>query len=261
MKLDHEVEAMASMLGPGQHTGLCCPACRHADNAMSMKVDPPSVKAICHRASCGYKYWSGSARWESLGAVVRPSRVRPYTGPLRPLETADYLWFQRRFELPMNTLREVRKSESRYYLQILGPEGKRRGWVGRSPWEGSPLCGPIVEPKVLTYMDNDEPVQHWTGWSNSRPLVLVEDQISALRVTCDADLPAVALLGTGVNEEKVAELQRHAKHIVFALDADATGQAFSHARKWGQAFDSCRVVILREDIKDMRPEEVRELFT
>jgi 5S rRNA maturation endonuclease (ribonuclease M5) len=157
-------------------------------------------------------------------------------------------------------------------LPIFGPEGTRRGWISRRPWEGSPLNerfprdkgrphpSEINDPKALTYMDNDEPVQSWVGDRYWSTVVLVEDHISAMRVEYDADKTAIALLGTGINEEKVAEIQRHARHVLIALDSDATGQAFAHARKFGQAFDTCRVVILTQDIKDSNREMVRSLF-
>jgi DNA primase len=114
-------------------------------------------------------------------------------------------------------------------------------------------------------MENDEPVMDWFTFGGvpvevASTVVLVEDQISAMRVLCDTGIISVALLGTGMNDEKVAEIQRHASNILIALDADATGQSFSIARKWGQAFNQCKVVILRNDIKDSTNEEVRAIF-
>lgn len=259
--IDYEVEALASMLGPGQHTGLACPQCRHpTDRALSLLVDPPSVKAICHRASCGFKYVNSSARWESVGAEVRPTRARPYTGPLSMLDEDDIDWFRTHFRLPLLCIKSYRKSDNRYFLPIGGPE-RQRGWLSRRPWEGAPLVDASSRPKALIYMDNDDPAQHWEcPVDGNLPLILVEDPISSARILWDTDLPAVALLGTGINQEKIAEMQRHVKSIVFALDADATGQAFAHARKWGQAFESCRVLILERDIKDETIQAVKKIF-
>lgn len=258
------IEHLAAQLGAGQHTGVKCPACgdKSPDRALSILVDPPSIKAVCHRASCGFKYSNYQARWESIGAVVRPDRVRPYTGELRSLDESDYVWFMERFHLPRKAIGDVRKSDTRYFLPIVAPEGTRRGWGSRRPWEGSPLwVRGDPSPKFLVYMDNDEPVQSWNGESYRKTRVIVEDQISALRVTWDTGLPSVSIIGTGVNEEKVAELQRHTKHLLIALDADATGQSFSIARKWGQAFESCRVIILTRDIKDTDVQSVVEIFS
>lgn len=265
--IDVEMQHIAESLGNGQHNGLRCPRCGdHADeHALAVLVDGAAIKAICYRASCGFRYNNGGY---TKGLASRPSRARPYTGELRSLDEADYLWFMERFHLPRKAIGEVRKSDGRYFLPILSPEGTRRGWVSRRPWDDSPLCETGLvkqrwdgEPKSLTYMENEEPVQHWTGWALYKPTVLVEDQISALKLAWYVDLTAVAILGTGLNEEKVAELQRNTKSILIALDADATGQAFSMARKWGQAFQSCRVIILDKDVKDEPISTVKKIFS
>lgn len=267
---------MAAQVGDGQYTGLHCPACDSSDNAMSMRVEGKAIRAICHRASCGFKYSNNYSMAELR--ELRPSRVRPYTGPITALDAADYEWLSERFQLLPSAFGRLAKSEGRYFLPIIGPEGTRRGWVSRRPWEGSPLwvgskeawrtldanVGPS-SPKSLTYMENDEPVMDWFTFGGvpvevASTVVLVEDQISAMRVLCDTGIISVALLGTGMNDEKVAEIQRHASNILIALDADATGQSFSIARKWGQAFNQCKVVILRNDIKDSTNEEVRAIF-
>lgn len=264
MTIDTDMQSMAAELGNGQHGGLQCPECRHpTDKAMSVLVDGEAIKAICHRASCGFKYSVGYA----VDHGLRPSRVRPYTGALAQLDQADYVWLCSRFDAPISAFGAMRKSDGRYFLPINGPEGTRRGWVSRRPWEGSPLWDEgDKSPKSLTYMENDEPVQGWNTFGGvpvdvEDTVVLVEDQISAVRVLIDTSLVSVAILGTGINEEKVAELQRHARNILIALDSDATGNAFAMARKWGQAFNSCRVVILSKDIKDMQREMVQKTFS
>lgn len=257
------MQVLASELGNGQHGGICCPVCKSDDNAMSIMVDGEAIRAVCHRASCGFKYNNDR---RISGAISRPSRVRPYTGALALLDRADYVWLCTRFDAPISAFGAMRKSDGRYFLPIIGPEGTRRGWVSRRAWEGSPLYDAgDKSPKSLTYMETDDPVQCWNT-SGGVPVdvedtvVLVEDQISAVRVLIDTGLVSVAILGTGINEEKVAELQGHARNILIALDSDATGQAFAMARKWGQAFNSCRVVILSKDIKDMQREMVQKTF-
>ena len=256
-----DILALAEQLGNGQHSGLACPACEHpTDRALSLFVDGPIVKAICHRASCQFRYTAHIPGQESMS--IKPSRAHPYKGELSVLTATDLVWFSGRFNAHPYALSDIRKSDGRYFLPIRGPEGIRRGWVSRRPWADSPLYEvDDMSTKSLTYMDNEEPVQSWSDPEISDTIVLLEDQISADRVAWDTGLTAVAILGTGVNEEKVAELQRHTQHILIALDADATGQAFSIARKWGQAFDSCRVVILHNDIKDTDVETVKKIFS
>jgi hypothetical protein len=122
-------------------------------------------------------------------------------------------------------------------------------------------------------MEVDGPVMSWyhvegNAEDGDRGVYVVEDQISAMRLIeyfeqqwPGHDASAVALLGTGLNASKVAEIQRVARDrpVHIALDADATGHAFAMARKWGQAFARCRVVVLSKDIKDSTDKELTEL--
>lgn len=266
MSLDVSMAILADELGPGQHTGLLCPSCGSPDRAMSMLVDPPAIKAVCHRASCGYKY-SNDKTPPNGGAspYSRSSRVKPYTGALHTLDLADISWLSERFELNPQAFGAMRKSEGRYFLPVNSPEGTRRGWIARKPWDGAPIDRGLAMQKVVTYLDTDEACLSWyprLGKGVRYGTVLVEDQMSALKLQYSTyHHDAVALLGTGINEEKVEEIQRHAKHVLIALDADATGQAFAMARKWGQAFETCRVIILKHDIKDTDAATIKKIFS
>lgn len=276
-----EVEQLASRCGLGQHSGLPCPSCADftQDRAFSLSVEPDgSIKGLCHRASCGFRYNgsiaaisgaeggrylpTGSERSPLLGQ--RERLPRPYLGVFEPLTADDEQFFSNRFVLCKKDYAGMRRSEGHYMVPIVGPTGLTRGWIRRRPWAGSPLDLGLAPQlaKSLTYMNNDEPVLSWYSNYNvlSEATILVEDQISAMRIARDVPLRAVALLGVGLNEEKVAEIQRHERHVIIALDSDATGQAFAMARKWGQAFHSCRVVILDKDIKDCAIQTVQALF-
>jgi DNA primase len=141
-------------------------------------------------------------------------------------------------------------------LPVSGPSGRIRGDIKRRPNSECPLYVNSShydgQPKVVTYFSAAHPGLAWytlrVGVSCSA--VLVEDQISAMRVAASGLAHGVALLGTGMNYEKVRELQETVDNVVIALDADATSLAFQHAAKWGAAFKRCRVLCLREDIKD-----------
>jgi hypothetical protein len=113
--------------------------------------------------------------------------------------------------------------------------------------------------KSITYKSEAGPLLSWYR-KPSDSVVLVEDQISAMRVAQDVeDVEAVALLGTALNAEKIQEIQSQHSRVIIALDADATRVAFQHARRWASAFESFRVVILTKDIKDCSPEELNEV--
>jgi hypothetical protein len=160
-------------------------------------------------------------------------------------------------------------------LPIYTPDGRVRGHVARIPWLGTEFPGASIQPKSITYKSEEGPLLSWyrgkpgddTVDIESRSiyewpqrLVIVEDQISAMRVAQDKPgCDAVALLGTALNAEKISEIQAQHSRVIIALDADATRIAFQHARRWASAFESFRVVILTKDIKDLSKEEIHAL--
>ena len=187
-------------------------------------------------------------------------------GILRPLRDNEREAISRKFHLSeRNTLCNIMSNDSRYAVPVLNPKGQRRGIILRLPWTGTWFEGydnGDVGVKSLTFKEEPGPMLSWYNPEDKflNSCVLVEDQISAMRVAQDTAYTGVALMGTGLNEDKVAEIQRNTGHVRIALDKDATGQAFDHARKWGMAFYSCQVVVLHKDIKDMTKEELHEVL-
>jgi DNA primase len=103
----------------------------------------------------------------------------------------------------------------------------------------------------------------WLAWYTSPIIgknVIVEDQLSAIRLVSTTGGRAIALLGTDLNQEKVSEIAKHCKEVTLALDKDATAKAFKLASLWGNAFEKFTVVRLEQDIKDMPPYAVHQMF-
>jgi DNA primase len=100
------------------------------------------------------------------------------------------------------------------------------------------------------YPGKDTAINRW---------IIVEDQISAIKLSAYG-YNAVALLGTHLNMSKVREIQRVAKEVVIALDADATNKAFKMAKEFGLAFDRVKVAIMKQDAKDTSAGEFLEIF-
>jgi hypothetical protein len=265
---------LASRIGVGQHGAELCPECEGGvkhERSLSVLVEAGGqIKYHCHRAGCGL---SGTvySRPDKIPAVGEPTTAkagpRPLTADLHMLSEREVAWFKDRFHISDESITSIRRTAHRYALPIYAPDTSIRGWITRRPWEGSPADTEEArrdsywDIKALTYMENLDPVMSWYGIGEiDSPTVLVEDPISAMRlVGFKPAYRAVAILGTGINAGKIAELQRNNHSIVIALDADATGQAFAMARKWGQAFDSTRVVVLSRDIKDCSDDELARL--
>jgi hypothetical protein len=191
------------------------------------------------------------------------TQLNPYTGPILPLTEEDREYFRRKYEIGSGYAAGFinRAGLPRYILPILAPNGAVRGHVLRTGWEGSPIAPPYpVYKKALTYMCAAQPVQsvYLTSYDDDRrvgiPLVLVEDQLSAIKLH-SAGYNAVALLGVpndgSIGADRVREIARlPCSEVIVALDADATENAFQFVRKYGMAFKKIRVAILEKDIKD-----------
>jgi hypothetical protein len=214
-----------------------------------------------------------SANWEK--PVKSEQAARPYRGELRPLEADDYQYFQQRYEFVPHIFRG---DSGRYLIPIYGPRnggprnGVPRGWVARIPWPDSPLSKEWFKPfpKADTFIDKPGPVQSWHRADfpvNPRILVLVEDQLSAMKLA-NLGYDAVAMLGVPNSaksdnysgQDRVAEIAQYSagyESVVVAFDPDATDQSFMFVRKWGSAFHPpVRVAILERDIKDMMREDI-----
>jgi hypothetical protein len=277
------VVAMAQQMGVGQNGALLCPECgggSSKERSMSMLVEASGViRFHCHRAACGFEGQAyttpGMAPQRVDAPLANVSHLNPLSADLHPLSEREIEFFERRYGLSRTASSSIRRTASRYALPILDPQGAVRGWITRRAYEGSPAYSSdsAAETKALTFMEKDEPVLSWytiphhTDEDHDYGVYLVEDQLSAMRLIEYFETSAYqyarvcALLGTGLNAQKVGEIQRVAggSRVHFCLDRDATGHAFAMARKWGQAFNKCRVIVLEKDIKDSTDEELDKL--
>lgn len=122
----------------------------------------------------------------------------------------------------------------------------------------------LGEPKNLVEMFNDtDPVMAWypmmVGLNSKVPIVLVEDQFSALRAC--SYMHSAALIGTNLSEKKVHALLRGGmRRVIIALDADATGRAAGIVTKYRSLFDMIQMLPLTKDLKDMSEDELSDLL-
>jgi hypothetical protein len=96
---------------------------------------------------------------------------------------------------------------------------------------------------------------HFPSYLQGNWVLLVEDMASA--VIMDPYFPTVALLGTYLSREKADYLLKcGVKHVILALDADASDKALAMRKEWNMIE---HVVLLKEDIKDMKLKQVEDL--
>lgn len=256
-------------LPPGGSTRIVCPSCEGgASKERSMAVSRAfngMTTWKCFRAACG----TGGAQHDFAGADASAASLekplRPYYGYIGTLSNQQQYEFKTTYNLPVPDIFngepiDELTSYRRYVLPIREYDGTIRGHSARIPWHMTNINWDV--PKTLTYFNKQGPLLAWYHprfRCTSGVVLIVEDQLSAMRAAENLSLVTCAILGTGLNEEKVQELQQYTKNLVIALDADATGQAFALARKWGQAFTRCRVHVLKQDIKDMPLKDLTSL--
>ena len=217
----------------------------------------------CFKLDCPVKGYS-ITQGELLPPKRKQSRLKPYRGSLLPADYGDSEYFINRFGLGTEFARDIQVTlDDRYSLPVKDLTGMIRGYVIRNGWTGCPPCPRLSDwqgPKTVLYMHAVGPSQAWYPDPHENRLVLVEDQMSALRCQQEG-ISAVALLGTGLDNDKVREIAMwKPSEVIIALDADATDEAFKLARKWGLAFKKTRVAVLEQDLKEEAYGDIGEVL-
>ena len=249
-----------------QQSGLTCPECDHA-HCFSLETTAYGRRGLCHRASCGYVLHDFTVP----GPRIEPRRVsRPvYTGVTRPLYSDEIAWLDSKIGIDPYTAESFIQGGDvgRVVMPIYGPRHELRGAVDRRAWDGWPgtVNNSIVNvyrnndkrPKALTYREPgyDGPLLAHYPVSSPGNCIVVEDQLSAIKIMSVLGTYAIALLGTHMSVAAARELCRH-ERIILALDEDATDTAFEIARTYGSAFRSLRVAMLDCDLKYVPPGEL-----
>jgi hypothetical protein len=269
------VESEGQFLAKGDSArGLTCPVCGGGNNAertFSVTRVDGGLVYNCYRATCGTRGFVPTSGVLIPAKPYDPNQgLRPYHGEYRPITDEDREYFAQRFGLFNVPEFAIGHNEwNEYVFAVRGPDGlKVRGYtIRQKPWSGEPASPRVPVPhigsdsksKSKLLMHAQGAAQSWffSGSNPERgPIVLVEDHISAMKVA-QAGVTGVALIGTNIDEAKVREIAMlKPSEVVIALDQDATGTAFKHARRWGLAFDKVRVAMLMFDIKDTDPEKV-----
>lgn len=253
-----ELRLLAADLEEGENRYTDCPSCGRAGKFSIMRDNGRAVYH-CFRASCdlheGGSFSVNGQRLVRTRQQPKKQKFTPFEGELEHLDDEWELYLCKHLGFTAEHLAIGRlmyaPDEHRIAFPIFSPLGRRRGWSLRS-YSGD-------EPKALTRMDCDEPHLCWYVTAPETGSVLVvEDQASAIRAARYVN--AVALLGTGCNADYAAELAAHARHVTWALDADATQQSIRLHRKYGIMFESSRVMVLERDLKDMGEGDLRRML-
>ena len=243
---------MASTLPRGlSKAGELCPFCgggSTSERSLSVTRDPGgALLYCCHRNSC-----QACGRIEDYGDNVKYTAGKPpkvFTKPTRALTEAQLRFFSSTYDIQPE---EIGRAQFLYipdlksvWQPVFGPKGERRGGVVRSYSTKKIASYQELEGAWLAWYRKQSSGSITDGIPPSECLVIVEDQLSALKVSRHYD--CVALLGTYMGPEKLAEIIKYTevagvKHgsqeptVVLLLDADAYSTALGYWIKYSPHF-------------------------
>ena len=253
---DDVIISYANLAPETTSAGNVCPKCnggRSGERSLSVGKTGTFLWWKCHRASCGF---SGKERGKGGGDAVthdeRKNKVRYFKRTLIPAELKTRLCTM--YDLSPETLDRAGWSYTpdydgygaRVIFPIFSPNGRIRGEQFRS-YSGD-------EPKAFTSVELVENAISWYKFRKySRTLVIVEDIPSAVRIAETERVDSLALLGTTLNHERIAEIRgEEYTRVWVALDRDATAKAIGYKRQFDAYLKGLMIKPLDdEDVKDM----------
>lgn len=246
-------------------SGQLCPACnggQSGESSLSVSRIGDSLRWNCHRSSCAFRGVSDlSSAYGGSSTGNQTSKPASYI-PTTPIDTATAKFLATAFGLTREVvdfagLRWTGEDGGHYARRIAfpiyGPDTRQRGQSYRS-FEGA-------KPKAIIKLRSEDDIAAcWYKYRRaSKTLVIVEDQLSALRMC--PHVHSLALLGTNLNESKVEEIKvEKFEHVILSLDNDATKEAIKLQLKWREALPMC-VHGLHKDIKNMNESEFQTYLT
>lgn len=249
-----KMEAIA--LDVGETTTVQCCFCNSDEKKLSITRKENGIVYNCWRAACSGRGFIGCGGWVDNYTEKAKTKFVPkiYLNPTMELSVATLKLLSKKYGLDAKTLSTHNVSENWDGDTLVMPLYSRYGskfGVTIKRWGGS--------RKAVHYIERKEPMLHYTLTNKqSPPVVLVEDVLSAMRITqLNMGWVGVALLGTDVNDEKTRSLKLYgSKDIIIALDPDALQKAWKIQKKFGLFFKSFTVATMSNDPKDLTDQDL-----
>lgn len=240
--------------------GQSCPACgggRDGENTLSVSREGANLLWNCHRASCNFRGASTSRQQQSEEGFTKAPDTRGVVGRSIVRESCMVADETRSYLLSRYGVTSTHLSRygigwdtesNRLCVPVRGYDGTERGVVLRALDKRQPKSQSHTEQGAISWFTNH----------TAPGVIIVEDQFSAIRAS--DYLTSVALLGTHLNDERVAEIRASKLSPVYiALDADAYSTVLRHAIKYRNELRP-QVRRLHKDIKDMSDTELKEFM-
>lgn len=278
VKLSEEIISIlqdcGKSLGEGEtDSSLPCPWCgggRTHEKGFRLTKKGDSLLFICFRASCGESGCVGLGMPslvppEPDKEKAYPDYGRIYRSELKEILSGQYEMLRDSYGLAEKEINDAgwkwAPADSRLALPVRSPAGVHRGYQLRAMHKWQMMKWSSWQEKT------SDPWLAWYRRPNPTfggPLVLVEDMISALKVS--RHFPCCALLGTNFSLKKVDEIARNKRlhgAVVLGLDRDAYGVSLNLLDKWkfyleGNFFPICLSKDFKYEPDKTIIEQVRE---
>ena len=228
-------------------TRTSCPQCHggtsHEESLSIRAAGEGMIKISCWRASCGFyavSFIDPDARWQfSKLKEGRPltEDVLPISPDVAAILSNDYGLRPSVYKLHGFGL----LSTGQLVMPVRAPTRQTRGHMART------LDG---QKRVFAYKATSQPWLDWWTYGDSDKVIVVEDQLSACRLS-GLDLTACALLGTNISADEAKEIATTARSrpVYLALDRDAFDKALKLSARHRHILPMIPVC-LDTDIKD-----------
>lgn len=249
------------------------PAVWRPSRSLAITRNTEGLLYHCYRATCARGNPGGfiSARpASSLDYITKKPKKKKQPKPFKwgtnPLSNEQFDFFKYKYGLTGPEIEEQGFKWAPEIERVVMPVMDIRGYeyAVNARWYVELADWSNAETKAILYFDNvDVPRMHFparAGYSTSKPLYLVEDIISAIKVSRYAQ--CAALLGTNVGPDIITHLAEIGfQDIRIMLDPDATGKAIAVKRKYNLYFRNLSVVVLsKKDPKDLSEGELLEVL-
>lgn len=261
----NHVQAEYGYLAEGVSARGICPACDGGSTkeaSLAISRDDGILKFKCHRASCNFRGRAAtvgrqdvskeSERRDRLGGRERYAALRKSGVPEGVAHFLIEKYFLEGKHFAQGELRWTsefsEEGEGRLVMPVRDMRGELYGFTARKLTKGG------RGPKTLNFLENSR--GSWYHGPGKQSLLLVEDQLSALRAS--SFVSSVAVLGTHISDFLLADLINSGYTTVYlALDKDARKQGLKTAIRLRSKL-KMKVPDLPKDVKDMTDDELKE---
>ena len=258
----HRVIPEALDLAVGESRYSYCPFCEAShENKLSVSRTEEGLLYNCYRGSCGARGFISSLPGTTQLELSRPKKkfkAKEFKYGLVDLPKWVVEDLLNKYELTEEELNEQGfkyvPKQDRLYSPLFDRNGQEYG--GQTKLYG----GGAVGPKTIIYRARETTGLHYVNCKGRRgeAICLVEDVLSAVKVSRYAR--GVALLGTGLREEQIAELREETDTLILMLDPDMYQKMIGYKKKYSFYFRNFSMIMLSYDPKDTKHSELMRIF-